>query len=188
MGVTFFASSHYIALRLLEGFLPRDQIKVVYVGNPRSRYESVRSGKITAAVFQEPWISFADKAGWQNLCEGHFLGADIANDQMGQDEFDAINRALVKAVKLINTDRRRYAVPYLVDEINELPDAPELPKLDAGDFHLPRLRYVEPRPYPQELFRNTYDWLLSWGLVSQDATWDRVVDNRVNLPEAARTV
>ncbi len=187
VGVTFFASSHYIALRLLEGFLPRDQIKVVHVGNPRSRYESVRSGKITAAVFQEPWISFADKAGWQNLCEGHFLGADIANDQMEQDEFDAINRALVKAVKLINTDRRRYAVPYLVDEINELPDAPEFLKLDASDFHLPRLRYVEPRPYPQELFRNTYDWLLSWGLVSQDATWDRVVDNRVNLPEAARS-
>jgi NitT/TauT family transport system substrate-binding protein len=71
-------------------------------------------------------------------------------------------------------------VPYLVDEINALPDQPEFPKLTAEDFHLPRLRYVEPRPYPDELFQNTYNWLLGWGLVSQDATWDRVVENRVN--------
>ena len=184
VGVTFFASSHYIALRLLEGFLPRDQIKVVHVGNPKSRYDAVKSGKITAAVFQEPWISFADKLGWQNLCEGHFLGADIANDEMEQDDFDRMNRALVKAVQLINSDKRRFVAPYLVDEINELPDLSEFPRLTVDDFHLPRLRYVEPRPYPEGLFQNTYNWLLSWGLVSPDATWDRVVDNRVSLLEA----
>ena len=184
VGLTFFASSHYIALRLLEGFLPRDQIKVVHVGNPRKRYEAVLSGKITAAVFQEPWISLADKAGWHNLCEGHFLGADIANDDLQQDDFDAMNKALVKAVKLINSDKRRYVVPYLVDEINELPDHPMFPRLTDEDFHLPRLRYIDPRPYPEELFQNTYNWLLSWGLVSKEATWDAVVGNRVNLSTA----
>jgi NitT/TauT family transport system substrate-binding protein len=44
---------------------------------------------------------------------------------------------------------------------------------------LPRLRYVEPRPYPVEEFERTYQWMRSWDLVPEGATYDRLVDARV---------
>lgn len=188
VALSFFASSHYIALRLLDGFLPREQIKAVHTGNARSRYEAVMAGTATAAVFQEPWPCLADKMGWHNLCEGHFLGADIAADEMDQDDFDAINRALANAVALMNSDKRRYIVPYLIDLANQEAGEPHFPRLTPEDFYLPRLRYVEPRPYPEEYFQNTYNWLVSWDLVAADATWERVVDNRVRLGEVAHKV
>lgn len=178
----FHASSHYIALRLMEGFLTRDQIKIEHHGGPRARYDAVLAGRATAAVLQEPWIAMADKAGWHNLCEAHFLGTDIAVDDMDQNDFDAINKALVKAVKLFNSDKRRF-VHYLIEEIEKLPNSPEYPKITPEDFYLPRLRYVDPQPYPKEFFENTYKWMKSWGLISGDVDWDMVVNNRVASAE-----
>ena len=51
--------------------------------------------------------------------------------------------------------------------------------LKPEDFRLSRLRYVEPRPYPEEEFQRTYNWMLSWGLVPQDASYEQLVDNRI---------
>jgi hypothetical protein len=50
-----------------------------------------------------------------------------------------------------------------------------------ADFHLPRLRYTAPRPYPPEEFARTYAWMVSWGLIPADATYERLVDNRIEI-------
>ena len=78
-----------------------------------------------------------------------------------------------KAVKLFNADKRRY-LHYLIDEI-----PPYLGSLDPEDFHLPRLRYIEPGPYSEAEFRRTYEWMLSYpGLITPGATYETAVDNR----------
>jgi NitT/TauT family transport system substrate-binding protein len=51
--------------------------------------------------------------------------------------------------------------------------------LTPEDFHLPRLRYIEPRPYPAEEFERTYLWMRSWDLIAEGASYDRLVDARV---------
>ncbi|GIS96140.1 MAG: hypothetical protein CM1200mP22_33770 [Dehalococcoidia bacterium] len=45
----------------------------------------------------EPWISLAEKNGCRSVCEGHYLGAENASDNMDEETFTAINRAVVKA-------------------------------------------------------------------------------------------
>jgi NitT/TauT family transport system substrate-binding protein len=47
------------------------------------------------------------------------------------------------------------------------------------DFRLARLRYVEPRPYPEEEFEKTYQWMVSWGLIRPDLAYAELVDNRI---------
>lgn len=75
-------------------------------------------------------------------------------------------------MKLINADKRRY-VHYMIEEIEDK----YARQLSPGDFHLPRLRYVDPAPYTEQEFQRAYDWMLSWDLVGPNAKYDNMVCN-----------
>ena len=79
-----------------------------------------------------------------------------------------------KAVKLINSDKRKY-IHYLIDEIPQQ----YAKQLKPEDFYLPRLRYVDPAPYSQAEFERAYSWMLTWDLVAKDAKYGDMVCNRV---------
>ena len=54
IGVPFYFGTHYLALHLLEGFLPRDRIKLCSVSNgSRRRYAAMMSGEVEATSV--PW-------------------------------------------------------------------------------------------------------------------------------------
>ena len=86
----------------------------------------------------------------------------------------ALNRTIIKAVSLINADKRKY-LHHLIADLPAEHQAVVTPE----DFHLPRLRYIEPRPYPVQEFERTYQWMRSWNLVPEGATYDRLVDARI---------
>ena len=173
IAVRFHAGSHYAALQMLEGFLDRDEIKVVHMSH-LDAYEAVRSGEIAAVALMEPWITIAEKEGFQKIIETHYVGSEIASPDLDPETYEAMNRAIKKAVRLINADKKRY-VHYLIEAVPE-----QYARLiTPDDFHLPRLRYVDPEPYSPEEFQATYDWMVSWGLVEPDATFDQIVDNRL---------
>ena len=115
VAVQFHAGSHYVALRLLSGYLPEEKIKLVHYGSPQFRFEALMKGEVDAAALMEPWITLAEKLGCRPVCEGHYLGAENASDNMDEATFSAINRAIVKAVDRINSDKRSY-LHYLIDE------------------------------------------------------------------------
>src|SRR5690606_39913139 len=60
VAVNFHHGSHYVALQTLEGFLPREEIKVVHYGGPQARFEALRDGTVEAAALMEPWITLAE--------------------------------------------------------------------------------------------------------------------------------
>ena len=174
VGVNFHAGSHYITLQMLEGFLEQDEIKVVHLGDPRLRYQAMLNGEVAAASLMEPWIALAEKKGCSLIMEAYYIGSDIAAESIDAETFQAINRAIALAVQLINADKRKY-LHYLIDDV-----PPELGSLSPDDFRLSRLRYVEPKPYPAEEFERTLRWMLSWGLISPDANFEDLVDNRIS--------
>lgn len=175
IGVNFHAGSHYLALMFLEGFLEREEIRVVHAGRPLERYEALLRGEVDAVGLMEPWIALAEKQGCKSLGEAHYAGAEIASADMDADTYARLQRALSRAVGLFNADKRKY-LHYLIDEV-----PPELGSLTPEDFHLPRLRYVDPAPYSELEFRKTYEWMLSWGLIDEDMTYEDLVDNRISL-------
>ncbi|MBM2810047.1 MAG: nitrate transporter substrate-binding protein [Chloroflexi bacterium] len=175
VGVNFHAGSHYLALMFLEGFMDRGEINVVHAGRPLERFEALMSGQVDAVGLMEPWIALAEKIGCKSLGEVHYAGAEIASADMDVDTYERLQKALTGAVRLFNSNKRKY-LPYLIDEV-----PPELGNLTAEDFHLPRLRYVDPSPYSEAEFRKTYEWMLSWGLIDQDMTYEDLVDNRISL-------
>ena len=177
IAVNFHAGSHYLTLQLLEGFMEREAIRVVHLGQAERRYQAMRNGEVDAAMLMEPYIALAEKQGCHEVIAGSYIGSEMFAPDVDPETAAALNRTIIKAVSLINTNKRKY-LHHLIADLS----AEHRALLTPEDFHLPRLRYVEPRPYPVEEFERTYQWMRSWDLIPEGATYDRLVDARVGGP------
>lgn len=173
VSVNFHAGSHYLTLQLLEGFMERSEIKVVHHGQAKLRYLALMRGEVDAAMLMEPFMAFAEKTGCHLVAEAHYAGSEMRSPDMDLETAEAIDRSLRRAVRLINADKKKY-LHYLIEDLPK-----DLGTLSPEDFKLTRLRYVEPRPYPLDEFQRTRDWMVSWGLLRADASFEDVVDTRV---------
>jgi NitT/TauT family transport system substrate-binding protein len=99
----------------------------------------------------------------------------VASPDIKPEMYAAINRAIEKAVRLINRDKKKYLRYFIAD----IPRG--MGALKPEDFHLARLRYVNPAPYPREEFQRAYEWMLSWNLIKPDASFKALVDNRITV-------
>jgi NitT/TauT family transport system substrate-binding protein len=174
IAVNFHAGSHYLTLQLLEGFMEREAIRVVHLGQAERRYQAMRDGEVDAAMLMEPYIALAEKQGCHEVIAGFYIGSEMFAPDVDAETAAALNRTIIKAVSLINANKRKY-LHHLIADLSGEHQAVLAPE----DFHLPRLRYVEPRPYPVEEFERTYQWMRSWDLIPEGATYDRLVDARV---------
>ena len=174
VGVQFHQGSHYTTLAMLEGFMPREEINVVHAGTVQERYEALMSGEVDAATLMEPWVSLAHKNKCKEIASTFYQGTENAGQDLDPKAFEAAMRAVKKAVRLINADKKKY-IHYMLDEIPEK----YAKQLTPDDFYLPRLRYVDPQPYTQDEFDRAFNWMLTWDLVGADAKYDGLVCNRI---------
>ena len=173
IAVNFHAGSHYLTLQLLQGFMAREEIKVVHLGQAENRFRRMLDGTVHAAMLMEPFIAVAEKHACNLIVEAHYAGSEMLAPDLDLATCQAIDRAIREAVRRINTDKRKY-LHHLIKDVPA-----DLGPITAEDFRLSRLRYVEPRPYPLDDFQRTRDWMVSWGLLKPDASFEDVVDNRI---------
>jgi NitT/TauT family transport system substrate-binding protein len=169
IAVSPFNGSHFTMLKMLEGFLNRDQINWVNAGTHQERMEALSKGDIAAVSLMEPWISVAEKQGYRVIIESHSTRSEAAGEELDGPTLAKMFRAEAAASAAIQNDPGRYA-NYLVEEAGGL--------LDAGDLRLTRILNAPPEPYTRERFDHTYNWTLGWGLVAPGATYENTVDNR----------
>jgi NitT/TauT family transport system substrate-binding protein len=170
VAVTVYNGSHFTTLKMLEGFLRKDEIKVTNAGTMHQRLEALRRGELAAATFNEPWISVAQKHGFPIIMESHSTRSEAAGDEMDGPTLAAMFRAEAEAAKMINVNPTPYA-HYITDEARGL--------LAPNELQTWRLLYAPPVPYTRERFERTYQWMLGYPeLVTSGATYESVVDNR----------
>src|SRR5260370_28644951 len=63
IAVSPFNGSNFTMLKMLEGFLKREQIKWTNAGTHEERLEALSKGAVEAVRLMEPWISVAEKSG-----------------------------------------------------------------------------------------------------------------------------
>ena len=178
IAVNFHAGSHFGCIRMLEGFLGREHLKMLDYGHPPYRFDAMMRGEVAAAVLMEPFIALAEKLDCNILSESYFTSTDVARDDLDTETLTAIFRALERAVEFLNADPR-HKKKYVHYMLEDIPDDFPWGKPDVEDFRLSRLRFSPPGPYPDEEFRLTADMMVRWGLLSPDATYERMVDTRV---------
>jgi NitT/TauT family transport system substrate-binding protein len=169
IGVSPFNGSHFTTLKLLEGFLKREQIKTTFAGTMRERIEALRRGEVAAISLMEPWISYAEKLGLRVVMESHSTRSEAAGDELDGATLRKMFDAEAEAAKSIEKDPSKHA-RYLVEEAGGL--------IELKDLKLARILNAAPEPYTRERFQHTYEWTRDWGLVPPGATYENTVDNR----------
>jgi NitT/TauT family transport system substrate-binding protein len=115
IAVNFHAGSHYLTLQLLEGFMAREDIKVVHLGQAQLRLQAMMNGTIDVAMLMEPFIALAEKRGCHEILEGFYVGSEMFAPTMERDTAAALQRAITKAVHLINAAKAKYLHHLIAD-------------------------------------------------------------------------
>jgi NitT/TauT family transport system substrate-binding protein len=168
IGVPFYAGTHYLALHLLEGFLPRDLINVCRAPNgSRNRFNLMMKGEIEATTLTEPYITLAEKKGCRTICSAFFHGTEVASARVDAETYAAFNRAVREAVRRINANKGAY-LRYFID-YHKAKDA-EIAALRPEDIRASRIVVCDPTPIPLDEMQRTYEWLRSWGMLEETQT------------------
>src|SRR5688572_25157344 len=146
VGVPFYFGTHYLALHLLEGFMPREEIKLCRTSNgSRPRFDAMMRGEIEATTLTEPYVTLAEKQGCRLICEAFYHGTEVASDRVDAETYGAFNRAVRQAVKRINADKAKY-LHYFID-YHAKKDA-EIGRLAPQDLRASRIVVCDPAPIP----------------------------------------
>ena len=169
IAVSPYNGSHFTMLKMLEGFLKREQIKWTNAGTHEERLAALVKGEVEAASMMEPWISVAEKNGHRVIIESHSTRSEAAGDELDGPTLKKMFDAEGRAAEVIQRNPANYA-HYIVEEAGG--------ELEAGDLRLSRILNAPLQPYTRERFDHTYQWTLDWGLVEPGATYENTVDNR----------
>src|SRR5579883_325639 len=176
IGVPFFFGTHYLTLQMLEGFIPRDQIKLGRVPNgSRYRFNLLMNGDVEATTLTEPYVSLAEKKGCRLLISAFHHGTEVASDRVDAETYGAFNRAVREAVRRINANKRAY-LHYFIDYHKA---DPEIAKLTVDDLREGRIYVVDPAPIPADELQRTFDWMKSWGFLEDVSDAKQLIDMNV---------
>lgn len=177
VGVPFYAGTHYLALHLLSGFLPREAVKVVPApSGSRSRLNAMMRGDIEAVTLTEPYLSLAEKKGCRVICSAFYHGTEVASDRVDAATYTAFNRAVREAVRRINADKSKYRA-YFIDYHKK--KDPEIAALKPDDINPAHIVVCDPAPIPADELKRTYDWIKSWGMLSRTENETDLIDSLV---------
>ena len=161
--------SHFVTLKMIEGFLAKEHVEVTNAGSMPQRIEALKMGTVAAVSLMEPWISVAEKEGLRVLMESHSTRAEAAGDDLDGPTLAAMFRAQARACEVLAKDPTPY-IHYFVNETGG--------RLDASDFRHQRFLHAPPQPYTRERWDDTYNWTVGWDMTMANANFEDIVDNR----------
>jgi NitT/TauT family transport system substrate-binding protein len=174
IGVPFYNGTHYLTLQMLEGFIPRDMIKLGRLPNGSPyRFKMLMDGIVEATTLTEPYISLAEKKGCRLVIAAFHHGTEVASDRVDAETYSAFNRAVREAVKRINANKRAY-MHYFIDYYRD--KDPEVAKMTTDDLRESRLYLVDPAPIPADELQRTYEWMKSWDFLETDCAPNALVN------------
>jgi NitT/TauT family transport system substrate-binding protein len=179
VGVPFYFGTHYLALHLLEGFMPRERIKLCSVSNNSvARYKSLMDGVVDATTLTEPYLSLAEKEGCRAICGAFYHGTEVASDKVDAETYAAFNRAVKRAVVRINADKQRY-LQYFIDHHKK--EHPGIAGLTTSDLRASRIMVCDPAPIPDDELQRTFEWLRSWDMLEKTDSPTELVDMGIQV-------
>src|SRR4029079_13761225 len=115
IAVSPFNGSHFTMLKMMEGFLKRDEIKWTNAGTHKERLDALREGKVKAVSLQEPWISVAEAQGCRVLIESRSTRSEAAGEERDGTTLAKMFRAQARAAAAIDKNPGKYA-QYILEE------------------------------------------------------------------------
>jgi len=167
VGINESTGQHFTTIKLLEGALGREQIKLEHGGGPAELLEHVHKRTFGAVALMEPFLSLALKQGAHVLGSFFYRGAQAFATDVSVDAQRAFIAAVNEAVDRINADPDAYRGHITVAAGGAL-----APEELSSDYY----RFVHAQPYSRERFANQYSWLEEWNLVEGGRSYEQIID------------
>lgn len=168
VGINESTGQHFTTIKLLEGALKREQIRLEHGGGPAELLAHVHERTFGAVALMEPFLSLAIRQGAHVLGSFFYRGAQAFATSVPAEHQRTYIAAVNEAVDRINADPDRYRDHITVAAAGAL--AP-------GELSADYYRYVHAEPYSPERFANQYGWLEHWDLVEGGRSYEQIVDD-----------
>ena len=157
IAVGYHSGSHFSTLQALEKVLPREQIKLRFIGLPLDRLAAMLDRQVAAsAVFGVPQY-VVEQQGFRKIVDSTFMIGFIVEEGADPADAERYFRALQRAQRDIDLEPERYKHYFL----RELPE--RYHALVNVEAFGPGERLVF-EPYTPEAFERTHRWMLDLGL------------------------
>jgi NitT/TauT family transport system substrate-binding protein len=177
VGVGMYAGTHYLAIHLLSGFLPREEINLYSAGSGAyQRLKRMLAGEYEATTVTEPHGTLAEKMGCRLICSAFFHGTEVVSDRISAETYGSFNRAVREAARRINANKSAY-MHYFIDYHKD--KQPEVGMLKVEDLRESRLVVTDPSPIPPAELERTYTWMKSWGLLEEEVSASELIDAEI---------
>ena len=173
------SGTHYLCLQMLEGFVPRDLIKIGRVPNGSNyRFKMLMDETIEATTLTEPYISLAEKMGCRVVISAFHHGTEVASDRVDAETYAAFNRAVREAVRRINANKPPICTTSSTTIGSSIRRSISSPSTICAPS---RLYLVDPAPIPADELQRTYDWMKSWDFLETGVCPNDLVNMNVQI-------
>jgi len=166
------SGSHYVAIETLEQYMPRDQIRMVHIGQPFARYDALIDGSVAGAFILEPYSTLAEIQGARCLLSYAGRGGIVVSERLSPEVYERFRQAVSRAAARVNADPEAYK-HMLVDQLTWTGVAPELVEEVREKLVMPT--YQTPEAYGEEAFEECYAWMRDHELVRDGVAYSDVV-------------
>lgn len=173
VGINESTGQHFTTIKLLEGALTRDQIRLAHGGGPADLLQHLHDDTFGAVALMEPFLSLAIKQGAHVLGSFFYRGAQAFGTDVAVEHQRAYVAAVDEAVDRINADPERY-LPYVTAAADG--------RLAVEDLSRDYFRFVHAQPYTEERFSRQYAWLEEWDLVEGGRSAGQIIDPSAFAP------
>jgi len=172
VAVGYHSGSHFSALQALEKILPKDQIKLQFVGGPLDRLQLSLDRRVRSAnVFGTPSYVL-EQQGFRKIVDTSFMIGFLINGDATNEHLWAYFNALQRAQRQIDVDKELYQHYFLKELPERYHSMFDYRKAGIGE----RLVF---EPYTKGIFEKTHRWMVEWEIFPKDhagtAEYERAV-------------
>ncbi|MCD2195858.1 hypothetical protein LQ327_21025 [Actinomycetospora endophytica] len=158
VGVGYHSGSHYSALQALEAFLPREDIRLGYVGLPFDRVRLLLARQLPAVNAWGAGAYVLEQRGFTKIVDTTFVMGFFLSPGTDPEDAERYFRALLRAQQEIDLEPQRYVHYWEREMPNDLTALVDVRRFGPGER-------IVPQPYTREMFERSHRWMQTWDLL-----------------------
>jgi len=170
VGVGELSGSHFSGIELLEANIPKDKVRVKFVGGPATRLRKLMSGEAEAVNLLPPHIYIARQLGYREVLKGHYKTLLWAGNITTRGEVQAYVRAMKRAQEELDRAPKTYAHYWNDLMPADLRKISDISKFGGGEI-------LVPEKYSKEEYNRTFEWMKARGLTERmiDSQYEKLI-------------
>lgn len=160
VAVGYHSGSHFAAYQSLEVFLPREAIRLEFIGRPMARLDAAVERTVPAVSAWGPAYYVLEQLGFRNVLDTTFMIGFLFPATVADGDIERFMRALERAQSDIDVAPERYKHHYAKELPERFLDRVDVRRFGPGE----RIVFL---PYTKSMYEETATWMRERGFFDE---------------------